>query len=505
MLKSGLVVAFFTLLSRVFGLAREFFIAYTFGTSATADCVNVAFKFPNLFRRIFGEGALSAVFVPMFSKKLVSSKEEAKIFGGKVFTLLLVILVMITIIIEIIMPYIMILIAPGFFTQKEKFDLAIILCRITTPYLILVSMVALLGGMLNSVKKFAAFAFVPIILNICVIAITYYLQGSYSEHYSISYAIVIAGILQLFFMFFCLYKAGLAFSFTLDIKDKEVHTLVKNMGPATMSSGAQQLNLFISQSIASFLPGAVSVLSYADRLYQLPLALIGISFSTILLPELSQIYKNKDYIGANIVQNRAIRIAMILAIPATCGLAALSTPIIHLIYERGEFSSTDTIMTAQALTAFSFGLPAFILAKIITPIFYANLDTKTPLKITIYSLIINTVLNITLMIPFGHVGIAIGSAIASWINVFLLNKHAKQHGEFKITQQTKKFILQSILASLAMLGFIVVATHYLEEMFYSDSIGIKIAALSGTIISSIIILLLAAFALRMHKIFLHNR
>ncbi|MFK7973510.1 MAG: murein biosynthesis integral membrane protein MurJ [Rickettsiaceae bacterium] len=505
LIKSGVIVAFFTLVSRVFGLARELFVAYTFGTSSIADCVNVAFKFPNLFRRIFGEGALSAVFVPMFSQKLVASKREAKIFGGKVFTLLLVILIAITIILEIIMPYIMIFIAPGFVAQKEKCDLAIVLCRITTPYLIFISITAVFGGMLNSVKKFAAFACVPIILNICVICITYGLQGEYLAHYSIAYSIIIAGVLQVLFMYVCLYRAGLAFSFTFDVKDKEVRTLVKNMGPATMSYSAQQLNLFISQSIASFLPGAVSILSYADRLYQLPLALIGISLGTILLPELSQIYKRKDYIGANFVQNRVIQVAMIFSIPATCGLVALSMPIIHLIYERGQFSATDTIMTAHALTAFAFGLPAFVLAKILIPIFYANLDMKTPLRISIYSLIINTLLSIILMITFGHVGIAAGYSISAWINVFLLNKYARQHGEFKIIKQTKIFIVKTICLSSVMLSFIAIITYSFEETFYSESIVIKITSLCCTIIASIIILLLVAFILGMHKTLIQKK
>ncbi|MBA2628912.1 MAG: multidrug transporter MurJ, partial [Rickettsiaceae bacterium] len=173
LLRSGIIVAFFTLLSRFFGLAREFFIAATFGTSALADCVNVAFKFPNLFRRIFGEGALSAVFIPMFSERLVTSRDEAKIFSGKIFTLLMITLIILTIIVEILMSYIVLLIAPGFYLENEKFELAVILCRITTPYLIFVSITALFGGMLNSVKKFAAFAFVPIIMNISVIVVTY--------------------------------------------------------------------------------------------------------------------------------------------------------------------------------------------------------------------------------------------------------------------------------------------------------------------------------------------
>lgn len=502
LLRSGITVAFFTLLSRIFGLAREFFIAATFGTSALADCVNVAFKFPNLFRRIFGEGALSAVFVPMFSEKLVVSHEEAKIFGSKIFTLLMLTLIILTLIVEILMPYIVLAIAPGFYVENEKFELAVILCRITTPYLIFVSVTALFGGMLNSVRKFAAFAFVPILMNISVIVVTYYLQEKYTAHYGIAYSLIVAGILQVAFMMVCLYRSKLSVSIIFSPKEKEVVQLVKNMGPATLSSGAQQLNLFISGAIASFLPGAVSILSYADRLYQLPLALIGITFGTILLPELSQIYKKKNYIQANHLQNKAIQIAILLSVPSMIGLFALSRPIIHLVYERGQFSPNDTVLTAQALAAFALGLPAFVIAKILTPIYYANLDTKTPFRITLYSLAINTILNIVLMIPFGHVGIAMGASIAAWINAWLLNKYAGQYGDFNVSHETKLFVLKVLFSSFCMLLFIGIAIYYFGYLFYSDKTIIKSVALLGTITFGVAVFLAISYCFKMHLIIL---
>ena len=501
LLRSGIIVAFFTLLSRFFGLARELFIAATFGTTAVADCVNVAFKLPNLFRRIFGEGALSAVFIPMFSEKLVTPQEDEKTFSGEIFTLLLLTLIILTIIMPIGMPYLMILIAPGFIAT-DKFDLAVTLCRITMPYVIFVSITALFGGMLNSLRKFAAFAFVPIIMNLCIITITPLLSSQYTPHMSIGYALLIAGALQVAFMYFCLRRAGLNFPILFRPKDKEVQKLLRKMGPATMSSGAQQISLFISQSIASFLPGAVSILSYADRLYQLPMSLIGITFGTILLPELSKIYKKQEYVRANILQNKAVKIALTISIPAMFGLFLLARPIIGLIYERGEFSSNDTILTAHALMAFSLGLPAFVLAKILTPIFYANLDTKTPFKITIYSLLTNIALNILLMIPFGHVGIALGSSIAAWFNVYLLNKYAKQYGEFKITKDTLLFSIKIIVSSCVMAAFILFSQYYYSHLFYDDSFIIKALSIIGTIIVAVIAFILSSLLLKMHKILL---
>jgi putative peptidoglycan lipid II flippase len=501
LLRSGIIVAFFTLLSRVFGLARELFVASTFGTSLIADCVNVAFKFPNLFRRIFGEGALSAVFIPMFSEKLLESKDVARNFGGKIFTLLLLTLIIFTLILQITMPYLMIFIAPGFYyASGEKFDLAVVLCRITTPYIIFVSVTALFGGMLNSIRQFAAFAFVPIIMNLCIITITPLIEKDYTAHFGISYALIISGILQVAFMYFYLVRAGLNFPLALHAKDKEVNTLLKKMGPAAMSSGAQQINLFISQSISSFLPGAVSILSYADRLYQLPLSLIGVTFGTILLPELSQIYKKKEFSEANKLQNKAIKIASMVSIPATFGLFILASPIIHFIYERGEFLASDTNKTAHALMAFSLGLPAFVLGKILTPIFYANLDTKTPFKITIYSIIANILLNVILMIPFGHVGIALGSTISAWFNVYLLNKHVKKYGEFNISPETKLFSFQIILCSILMSVFILIIMINFNELFYTDNFIIKSMILSGTITTAIVVFVISGYFFKIHRI-----
>jgi len=500
LLRSGIIVAFFTLISRFFGLARELFIAATFGTTFIADCVNVAFKFPNLFRRIFGEGALSVVFIPMFSEKLVNSKEDAKKFSGEVFTLLLLTLIILTILLQITMPYLMVIIAPGFFASSEKFDLAVTLCRLTIPYVIFVSITALFGGMLNSIRQFAAFAFVPVLMNICIITITPLIQDKYTAHFSIAYALIIAGILQVSFMYYCLMRAGLNFPLLFRPKDKDVKILLKKMGPAAMSSGAQQINLFISQSIASFLPGAVSILSYADRLYQLPMSLIGVTFGTILLPELSRIYKKKQYIEANNLQNKSIKIAAAISIPAMCGLFVLATPIIHFIYERGQFSANDTIQTAHALMAFSLGLPAFILGKILTPIFYANLDTKTPFKITIYSIITNVALNILLMIPLGHVGIALGSSMAAWFNVYLLNKHAQQYGNFKITPDSWLFFLKIIICSVCMVSFLALTQYYLNDFFYTDQFIIKAGMLLGTIGVALIIFSIFGYFFKIHKL-----
>ncbi|AAY61814.1 murein biosynthesis integral membrane protein MurJ [Rickettsia felis] len=479
--RSGVVVAFFTLISRIFGLVREQFIASLFGSTPMGDSINVAFKLPNLFRRIFAEGALSSVFIPIYNEKMLISKKAANNFSGEVFTLLLLTLIVIIALMQIFMPQLMLFIAPGFHGKKEKFELTVFLCRITIPYLIFVSLTALLGGILNSVKKFAAFAFSPVILSVCVIIFTLTFDNYIESTISISLSLIIAGILQVSFMFVCVKRADLNFPIIFNPSDPDVKKLLINMGPATISSGVQQLNLFISQSIASFIEGAISILSYADRIYQFPLSIIGTSFSTILLPELSKIYKSNDIVAAKKIQNNAIRMGLLLSLPATFGIIILSHPIINIIYERGVFTSQDTTNTAEAISAFALGLPAFILAKILTPIFYANGDTKTPLKITLFSIIINTGMNLLLMDSLKHIGIAVGTSIAAWYNLGLLYSYTTKQNKLHIEAGIKLFCGKILLCCIIMSIIIALIKYYYLEYFYSEYLLIKVCMLGGTI------------------------
>lgn len=501
--KSGIIVAFYTLCSRIFGLIRELFIADLFGAGTTADTVNVAFKLPNLFRRIFGEGALSIVFVPIFNYKLNESDSAARKFAGETFTLLLITITLLVILIEVFMPSLMFIIAPGFYEDKYKFDLTILLCRITLPYLVFISISALFGGILNSIGKFAAFAFVPIILNVVVIVGTIILQNHVASSMSISISVTIAGVFQVIFMLYALKRANMLFPLIFSVKDPDVKKLVINMGPATLSAGVQQLNLFISQSIASFIPGAISILSYADRIYQFPLSIIGATFGTILLPELSRVYKSKDVELALKIQNKAIKSSIFLSLPATFGIIALAHPIIYIIYQHGAFIAEDTVKTAQAISAFSLGLPAFVLSKVLMTIFYANHDTKTPLKITAYSLVVNTLLNFVLMLPFGHVGIALGSSIAAWYNVWLLYKYASVYGKLAISRSVLKFCLQVLLSCIIMFITIEVITYNYGSYFYSEHLTIRIVSLTVTVVAAMLVFAAVSLYFKLHKILLH--
>lgn len=498
--RSGIIVATLTFISRVFGLGRELFVASLFGTTYTADAVNVAFKFPNLFRRIFAEGALSIVFIPIFSKKMLNSHNVARKFASDVFVLLLLTLILLVIVMQIMMPYLMFIIAPGFHLHPEKFNLTILLCRITMPYLIFISVTALFGGILNSMNRFAAFAFSPIILSISVIIGTMILKHNMNAAIAISLSIVIAGVLQVFFIYYCMIKAKINLSLSFKTMDQDVSKLMGNMLPATMSAGVQQLNLFISQSIASFIPGAVSILTYADRLYQFPLSIIGVTLGTILLPELSKIYTMHDKSKAIQLQNNAIRVGYLLSLPAACGILLLSQPIIHIIYQRGVFTFQDTINTSNALSMFALGLPGFIISKILIPIFYANGDTKTPLKITINSLIANIILNFILIILLGYIGIALGSAIATWYHVWLLHKYSRKHGLFFVDKDMWVFCIKVLFSTIVMGLVITILNYYCSAYLFADSILIKIITLTFTIVIGMVIFFIMIITFQIHKV-----
>lgn len=478
--RSGFIVAFFTLLSRIAGLFREVFLADVFGSTSQADCVNVALKFPNLFRRIFGEGALTAVFIPIYNRKMLNSPDGANAFAGQIFFLLFLLLSIMTIIMQIFMPELMLILAPGFAKHGEKFELSIMLCRISMPYLIFISSSALMGAMLNSIGRFVAFAAAPIILNlVMILACALYSQQD-SKAIFISASITIGGVLQLAFMYYCIKKNNLNFALSTQIDFAESKNFLKQMLPAVLSAGVVQISLFISQSMASFIDGAISILSYAERIYQFPLSLIGTAFGTVLLPQLSKLYNNKNFKEAAITQENAIKFALYISTPCAVGICILANFIIHTIYQRGAFIQQDTINAANCLACFSLGLPAFILNKVLTPIFYANCDQKTPLKITILTLVINIILNAIFMKLYGAASIALGSSIAAWVGTLLLYTYAKQY--FMLSRQIWAFIFKVILCNLGMAVIVFCAQYWINDSYYQFSFLMKALSLASIIV-----------------------
>jgi putative peptidoglycan lipid II flippase len=490
-LRSGISVAFFTLLSRISGLLRELFMAYIFGSSAQADCINVALKIPNLFRRIFGEGALTSVFVPMYSHKLQQGSSFARDFASQVWTMLLCILICTVVVMQIFMPQMMMILAPGFYSG-EKLNLAIMLSRITMPYLIFISLCALMGGMLNSINQFRAFAAVPILLNVAIIIACVILLAKNNTPLVntaiIAWSIIASGILQILFMYYFLRKYKLHFAFTAKFLSSDSKKLLKQMLPATFSAGMAQISLFVSQSLASFIDGAISIIGYAERIYQFPLSLIGTAFGTVLLPKLSKFYAAKDLQGAKYIQEKSFKFALIISVPASVGLCILADWIVSIIYQRGAFSSADTLKTSACLLCFSLGLPAFILNKILGPIFYANNDQQSPFKISLYSLVFDVLMSFILMRLLGFYGIALASSLSAWFNCYLLLRICKRKMYFDISAiDIWRFMARLSVASAIMGIILFLAKKYLCQVCQQLDSAIKLFLLIAMIFVSFVI------------------
>ncbi|MDX1924536.1 MAG: murein biosynthesis integral membrane protein MurJ [Rickettsiaceae bacterium] len=501
-LKTGAFIALFTFISRITGLARELVIANFFGTNSYADAVNIAFKFPNLFRRLFAEGALTSAFVPIYSKCTLDPQKNPTYFTSEIFTILSLFLFLFTIVCEIFMPQIVMIIAPGFIENPDKMNLAILLCRITTPYLFFISICALFGGVLSCHKKFGAFAIIPVILNISIILFSFLGRDLYQKSVLVSIGIIAGGLIQLLVMIYSVrkYEPNIKLLNIKDLSD-EGKIFLKNVVPATLSNGVTQLNLFISQSIASFIPGSISILSYADRLYQFPLSIIGVCFGVVLLPLLSKLHSAGDNEEVIRLQTNAIKTGLFLSCGAMCGIMTLAHPIIYVVYERGAFTPDDTIKTANTLAIFATGLPAYILIKILTPIFYARLDAKSPMIITIITIITNLILNILLVLAgFEYLGIAIGTSISSWVNVFLLSYFCYKN-KIKIIKESIQNFLRSILISCVTMSLFLSASFWsVNNYFYIMKTGAALVLLISIIIAALFLYIITSIFLKIVSI-----
>ncbi len=420
LMRAVLTVGGFTALSRVFGLVRESLISHFLGASIVTDAFFIAFKFPNLFRRIFAEGAFNAAFVPLFSEQLVNhGLEEARKTAERVFAVMLVILTIFVIGVVVMTPWIIHFIAPGFATTPERMDLAISFTRITFPYILFISLAAHLSGVLNSLDRFAAGAAVPIVLNLIMIAsllLAPDLGLSYGT--SLSWSVFLAGIVQFGWLYFCCWRHGFPIRLRWPQLTPEVKTLVKLMIPGVIGAGVMNINVFIDMMLASYLPEkSVSFLYYADRLNQLPLSIFGIAIGTALLPTLSRQLRSGEDHKAYKSKSLATEFALQITLPAALGLILLAHPIIDLIY---GLPAQESAATAQALAAFAIGIPAYVLNKVFITGFFARQDTKTPVKIACFCICINLILNLILMQWLAHVGLALSTSLSAWLNTVLL-------------------------------------------------------------------------------------
>jgi len=422
LIRSVATVGGYTGISRILGFVRDILIANAVGASPVADAFFAAFRLPNLFRRLFAEGAFNAAFVPLFARRLEQEGEAAaRRFAGEALSVLVTGLLLLSAAAMAGMPWFIYLIGSGFSQDPEKLALAVELTRITFPYLLFMAVTALLSGILNSLYRFAAAAAAPILLNIIfILALLVVLPFTGAPGHVMAWAVALSGAAQFVFLVIAARRAGMTLRFPRPRLTPGVRRLLALMLPGMLSAGALQINIFVGSSIASWQEGAFSFLYYADRVYQLPLGLIGIAIGIVLLPDMARKLRAGNDAQAMHSLNRGLEFALLLTLPATLALIVIAGPIIGGLFQHGRFGADDAAATAAALAAFAWGLPAYVLVKILQPAFYAREDTVTPFRYSVVSVVANILLSLVLFWQFRHVGIALATSLAAWLNTLLL-------------------------------------------------------------------------------------
>jgi putative peptidoglycan lipid II flippase len=453
MLRGILTVGGWTLVSRILGFARDMLIAALIGTGPIADAFFVALKLPNLFRRLFGEGAFNAAFIPSFSGLLhTEGIGAARQFAEEAFAVMAFWLGAMTVLGEIFMPQLMVVLAPGFAEDPAKFALAVSLSRITFPYLILICLAALVSGVLNGLEKFTAAAASYVLFNIvsiaCMIWLTPYVA---TVGHALSWGVTVSGVVQLGLLMVAVRRSGMALHIPRPRMTPQMRLLMRRMAPGLVGAGVTQLNLTVDVIIASLLPpGTVSVLYFADRVQQLPLGVIGTAVGTALLPMLSRQVRAGEATSAIGTLNRAIEYGLFLTLPAALALIVCAEPIMLVLFGRGAFSLESVHLTSQSLAAYALGLPAFVLVKVFAPAFFARGDTSMPVKIGVGSVALNLFLNLVFMVPLAHIGPALATSLAAICNVGGLAFVLLRRGHFAPDRQLQRRCLGMAGASVVM-------------------------------------------------------
>ena len=486
LIKSTSTFSFFTLISRILGYLRDVLIAIHLGAGPIADAFFVAFRIPNTFRRLFSEGTFNAAFVPSYSSELTKSKAKAQKFANRIFNLLSISLFIIVLIIEIFMPSFVFLIAPGFESDYPKLDLTISLTRITFPFLLFVSLSSFFSAILNSHNKFAVAAAAPIVLNILLILVLFvesYLNDQLV--YYLSYAVTFAGIVQLIFLLFFIRKYYFP-KFSLNFKiDSKVKLFFNKLLPSIFSSGVTQINILVGTIIASFQASAVSYLYYADRIYQINLAIAGIAIGTVILPNLSKHIQSKNKDKINIIQNKALELSLFLSLPATTALLIASEEITSSLFGYGSFDNLSVKNSSIALFYFALGLPAFSLIKIFSTFLFARHNTKIPFYFSLFSVITNVLISLYFFNKIGFIIIPIATTISSWLNALLLLVYLAEKKYF-LLNRTFTLSLSKIVLSTALTSYI----FYNLIKFFSGNLSYESEYKLITIILLVIITLM---------------
>ncbi|WP_417538189.1 murein biosynthesis integral membrane protein MurJ [Marinomonas sp.] len=437
LLRSGVLVSICTFLSRILGLVRDAALAYVLGASGSADAFYVAFKIPNFFRRLFAEGAFAQAFVPVLSEyRVKESKEEVRALISAVSGSLALVLLCITVLFMVCAPWVVYVFAPGFAGDDGQAALASNLLVITFPYLMFISLTALAGGILNAHGEYAVPAITPIFLNISLIVATvFFARTAAQAETAVAWGVFFAGLIQLMFQVPFLARLRLLPLPTLGFRHPGVKRILLLMGPALFGVSVSQINLLLDTVLASFLQtGSITWLYLSDRLYELPLGIFAIAISTVILPSLSRSFSGGESSRFSETLDWALRILLLIAVPSSLALFMLAEPLIATIFYRGELTVNDVQMAAQSLQAYSLGLVFMMLIKVLAPGYYARQDTKTPVRIGIIAMVSNMVLNLILVWPLGHVGLALATSLSAGLNAFLLWRglYKQQHHVFSV-------------------------------------------------------------------------
>jgi len=491
-----------TLGSRLFGFIRETFMAAALGTGPVADAFNTAFRLPNTFRRLFAEGAFNSAFVPLFAKEIeANGMEGARRFSEEVFGVLFTVLLFLTIAMELTMPFIVSnLIAPGFADDPEKLGNTIVFAAIMFPYLACMSLAAMMGGMLNSLHRFFAAAIAPVFLNVILIGVLAYAwfagQDPVAVGYALSWGVMAAGLVQLAIVWFAVRDAGIKIGLRRPKMTASVRRLLVLALPAAITGGITQINLLINTNIASASEGAVSSLVYADRIYQLPLGVVGIAVATVLLPELARALRSGNLAEASNLQNRSVEFTLFLTLPAAAALLVMSEPIVRLLFERGKFSPESTVIVGHILAIYGLGLPAFVLIKAFIPGFFAREDTRTPMIFAAISVVVNVSLALTLFPLLGASGIATAEIVAGWVNAVLLFATLVWRGHWGRDMPLLTRIPRLVIAAAGMAAALYFAIDWFAfELSSAAPLLTRTVTLSGLVAVAMVIYFALAFGL----------
>jgi putative peptidoglycan lipid II flippase len=500
LIKSTGTFSFFTIISRLLGYLRDILIAIFLGTGPLADVFFVAFRIPNTFRRLFSEGTFNAAFVPSYASELSQGKDKSDEFANNIFSLLALGLFFLVIIIEIFMPIFVILIAPGFEGDIQKMDLVINLTRITFPFLFFISLASFFSAILNSHNRFAIASAAPIILNLMLILVLFY--GKFLNDklvYYLSYAVTVSGIIQLIFLYIFVKKFYIPkFKFIIKI-DKNVKVFFKKLLPSIFSSGVTQVNILVGTIIASFQASAVSYLYYADRVYQINLAIAGIAIGTVILPQLSKYIQNNKKHEIKFIQNKALELSLFLSIPAAIALLISSEEIISALFGYGSFDKLAVKNSAQALFYFGLGLPAFSLIKVFSSFFFARQDTKTPFYVSLASVLLNILISIIYFKSIGFIIIPIATTISSWINSILLFIFLKKKNLFEFNLMFLNKFIRILISAIIMGVFFNYLINFFElNLAYEQNF--KSAYIIGLVLLGFISYLVIAVLIKAFKI-----